>query len=211
MSENEMSMYKPKTGAAKIVIAEDRLPYLKLMIGASGLCKSGEFPINHYALKTGDVHEDLGKEVDALLLSLRATAMQFSDDGFIICHDQAHGEFDRIKSETNVKDSGASYGHEYLVWLPADRVFALFFCGSKTSRKLGLKMEKHLGEVITLTSQKIVTKKFEYFSNDFKYVEGAVVTNHPSKEDYEATVAKFDSEKGNVPELAIANKSGREV
>ena len=49
-------------------LASSFLPQLRLMTASSDVCKSGEFPINHYALIRGSNREDLGTEVDVWVL-----------------------------------------------------------------------------------------------------------------------------------------------
>lgn len=138
------------------------LPRLQLMGGSSEKCKAGEFPVNNYALVTGEVYTDLGKECDVLVIAWRPKAMEIGD-AIINSHDPESAEFKRIMDRADVKDSGCMFGPEYLVYVPAVKKFATFFCGSKTARKEAPAIKERMLSAATFKSKKIQTKDYTWY------------------------------------------------
>ncbi len=149
------------------------LPRLQLMTSAGQQCKSGAFPINHYALVEGSAYQDIGTDVDVLVVAMRSKAIDMSDDENIIsCYDPKMGEdrkatglFREIQERSEEQNSGCMWGPEFLVYLPNEQRFATFFMGSKTARNDAASMINRLRKPATLRAKKIPNKKYgDYFS-----------------------------------------------
>ena len=140
------------------------LPRLQLMTGNSDKCKNNEFPINKFALITGQKHTDIGADVNVLVLVWRPKAIDTKSDEMIVVHDVTVPEFDRIKEQSKEKDSGCMYGQEFLVYIPSIEQFATFFMGTPTSRREAPNMKALLMKAATLKPEKIKTKRYTYYS-----------------------------------------------
>jgi hypothetical protein len=138
------------------------LPRVQLMTAGADKCKSGKFPINHYALfRSSDDMVDLGEEVDVLLICSRPKAMEISDEITSI-YDIEHSEWERISyNADNTKDSGCMYGAEYLVWAPSIG-FATFYLGSKSSRREIPIFEQNMKKIVRLSSKFIDPKRSKH-------------------------------------------------
>ncbi|GAF67401.1 unnamed protein product [marine sediment metagenome] len=145
-----------------IVTGGDYLPRLSLCSAKSDACAEGKIAINHYGLMKDDAIVDLGLEVDLVFISWRSKAVQSGDD-FIICYTpdfDAGGVvtnplFKKIMAQAGVRDSGAMYGPEFLVYVPAANTFATLHMNSKTSRREAKNIKPLLGKAATLKSKLI--------------------------------------------------------
>lgn len=137
------------------------LPRLQLMTSNSNVCKTGEFPVNHFALISDQNHQDLGSTVDIIPLVWRPKALE-TGENIITVYDpklddkkQPTGEFARIQAKSAIKDSGCMYGVEYLIWIPSLSKCATLFCGTKSLRKVSPMILARLGKPVTLNPAKI--------------------------------------------------------
>lgn len=140
------------------------LPRLQLLTGNSDKCKSNEFPVNKFALISGQKYTDIGAAVNVLVLVWRPKAIDTKSDEMIVVHDVTEPEFERIKEQSKEKDSGCMYGQEFLIWIPEIEQFATFFMGTPTSRREAPNMLALLMKAATLKPEKIKTKRYTYFS-----------------------------------------------
>jgi hypothetical protein len=162
------------------------LPRLQLFTAFSSSCKDGSFPINHWGLVTGGSTEDLGTNVDVLLLSVRPLAIDDPNGSPVFCYSpvllDAEGQpvirdgkkvpdpvFEAIvrKADTKVEGEmpGAMYGVDFLVWIPSRKTYATLFYGTKTARRDAGFAVSRIGKMVTLTSKKIESKKYKpYYS-----------------------------------------------
>ena len=146
------------------------LPRIQLMTANADKCKSGDFPINHYALVAGKNFEDLGTEVDVAVLAFRPKALEIGEQIINIFDPQpdaagnATGEFKRIADASSVKNSGCMFGPEFLLWVPAIKQFATFFMGSISARNESPSVKAKIGKAATLRSQKIETRQYTWFA-----------------------------------------------
>ena len=139
------------------------LPRLQLMTSNADVCKSGQFPINTYALVSGTTHIDVGKEVDVLIVAWRPKALDINE-GVISCFDPSDAEFSRIQQKSEEPNSGCMYGPEFLVYVPSQEKFATFFMGTKSSRRESPNVKARLQNSATLTSRLIETAKFSWYA-----------------------------------------------
>lgn len=180
----------------------DFLPRVQLMIAASEKCKKNEFPINHYALVSGQVFVDLGTQIDIVPICWRPKAMQISDDEIVTYFDHASPEFKEIMAKSEEPNSGCMFGPEYLVWVPnAKEKLATFFFGSKSSRREGRVLADKLNQPVTMKSKLIETKKFSWF---VPIATGCSTPIEPPNEEWTvrltAEIDKFNNQKGSQRE-----------
>ncbi len=141
------------------------LPRLQLFISNSDLVKRDKIGQNHYGLVTGkDQLDDLGREVDVLLICYRPRALDTSDKeniraSSIVGSDLFKEIQDRADNEQN---SGCLYGPEYLIYVPKSQKFATVLFGSKTSRNEAKNAHQYVGKPCTFKSRLITTPKFSW-------------------------------------------------
>jgi hypothetical protein len=139
--QGDMSLLKEaKQGEASaqvftdLATASSFLPRLQLMTSSTELVKMGKFPINHFAMIAGQLVVDVGVTVDVLALAWRPKAM-VTKDAVISVFDPTDPKFKETVALADVKDSGAMYGPEYLLWVPSQERFVTFFMCNKSLRR----------------------------------------------------------------------------
>jgi len=175
----------------KVVTSGSYLPRLQLMTANSDPCKSGEFPINHYALVQDKIYKDLGLQVDILLIAWRPKALDMGGEIVIAEYDPESESFKAIIAKSETKDSGCMYGPEYLVWIPAAKSFGLFFMGSKSARRESPNLISRLLKASTLKSKKIETTSYTWYCP--QVTPCSTPFEIPDQEDVKEQVQKFNN------------------
>ena len=197
----EAGLAKPDSDFAA-VSGDNYLPRIQLMTSSSDKCKRGEFPINHYALISGQNYTDLSKEADVMVLSWHAKAMDMSGDEILVSFDPATELFKDIQHKADhTKDSGCMYGPEYLVYVPSLTKYASFFMGSKSARRESNNMHAQLELPATLKSQLVEWKTYSW--------QAPIVTSCstkfdiPARESLIAAIKSFHADESRpAPEMA---------
>lgn len=189
----EGAIQKFDVSIAKGLSGSAFLPRLQLMTGNSDKCKNNEFPINKYALISGQKYTDVGADVNVLVLVWRPKAIDTKSDEMIVVHDVALPEFDRIKQQSKEKDSGCMYGQEFLVYIPKVEQFATFFMGTPTSRREAPNMLALLMKSATLKPEKIKTKRYTYYSPGVTMCSATFAL--PDKDECIAQIKDFNNPK----------------
>lgn len=186
--------------------AGDYLPRLQLMTANSDKCKGGEFPINHYALVSGQNFTDLGEALDIAVVTWRPKALEI-DEEIISVYDPEDAEFKRIQAKSDEKDSGCMFGPEFLVYIPSKEQFATFFMGSKSSRREAPNLRARVGKAATLKSHFIETKKYSWYAPTI--VPCSTPMDIPPVEAIQEQVEKFNnppaSEVEKIPEEEVSD------
>lgn len=210
---NGLTVFKPAAVAVTTTSDDDfnklaggfsSLPRMSLMTSNSTEVKNDEFPINTYALKIGETLVNLGKNVDVVVAAYRLTAIWVTEeDGFCSSHEVKSDLFQEIMkvADTQGFGSGAVYGPEFLFWIPSEKKFATFLCGSKSARNMAAGIKALVGEVATMGSQKIETPKYTWFAPSVA-ASNTVVTEVPEQEVVASVVSEFINDKGRARELA---------
>lgn len=210
---NELEVIKNNLPAQKEdldgLTGGEYLPRLQLMTSQSTKCKSGEFPINHYALVDG-TEKDLGREVDVVPLCFRATAMDFND-GLVVTHDKHSQLFADIKARAGRPNSGCQFGPEFLVYIPSVNKLATLFCGSKTAQKEAASIAELMSELCTLSSRERKNAANQTWFGLTCKKSAAVLTNAPDAEELQVTIEEFLNDKGTIAEESADTASGREA
>lgn len=175
----------------------DFIPRLQFMSSASEKCKSGEFPINHYAVVAGsDSFEDAGSELDVLVVDWRPKALDMSGDEVIAIYDQKldennnpTGEFADIAARSDEPNSMCMFGPEFLLYIPSMKKFVTFFMGSKSSRIESPNLKKQMHKAATLKSQHIKTSKHQWFAP--KITPCSTPLDPPQEAETLTTIDKF--------------------
>jgi hypothetical protein len=175
----------------KVVTSGSYLPRLQLMTANSEPCKTGEFPINHYALVRDKVYQDLGLTVDILLIAWRPKSLDMGGEIVIAEYNPESDPFKAIVEKAEIKDSGCMYGPEYLVWIPSTKSFALFFMGSKSARRESPNLNSRLLKASTLKSKKIETTSYTWYCP--QVTPCRTPFEIPDQEDVKEQVQKFNN------------------
>lgn len=190
----------------KVSKVGDFLGRLQLMTSNSDKCKSGEFPINHYAYVQGESFTDLGKEVDILVVCMRPCALDTSGDSVVSVHDPEDPVFKDIQDRAdNVQNSGCMYGPEFLLYLPKIQKFCSFLMGSKTARRESPKLRAKVRKAATMKSKKIETPKFTWYGPEVNDCVTAFDT--PAVDDIVREAEKFNNPPKPNVEVADADET----
>jgi hypothetical protein len=140
------------------------LPRLQLFISQSEMVKSEKIQMNHYGLVTGkDQIDDLGREVDVLLIAWRPRALDASDKSNIRASSDMEGDlFKEIQTKSLEVNSGCMYGPEFLVWIPIREKFATVLFGSKSARNEARNVQQYIEKPCTFKSRLIKTPAYSW-------------------------------------------------
>jgi len=171
---------------------------LSLQTSTSRLCKQGKIPANHFALiTTASKFEDLGKSVDVLVLCARAKAVNMNADEFKVVYDTKSDDFKKLMAESEIKDSGCTYGPEFLVYIPAAKSYALLHCNNASTRRAEV-AEALRGLILmgaTLGSVYVETTKHEWYT--LAVNPCSTISDAPAISDVKENMQKFiDEQKG---------------
>ena len=212
-----LSLQKHEAGELDTLASASKfLPYLQFMSSNSEKCKSGEFPINHLALVSGQTFTDLGDSIDCVPIAWRPKAIDMTGEDNIIIYDPKYdddkkptGEFARIQNASDNAPKGTMgymYGPEILLWIPEAGKFATFFCGGVTTRKEAPNIIGFLGKGLTLRGVKIETKKYTYWSP--AGIKCSTPLTPPNMEELVAVAEAFNDAEDNVPEVVEETGAG---
>lgn len=193
---------------AAVSASGDFLPRLQLFGGNSDAVKKQQIPIAHYGLVRGkDTIEDLGAEVDVLVVCGRPKALRIADDGTIVTKfDPNDDQFKKIMEDSNIQDSGCMYGPEFMLYVPDAQSFATFFMSSKTARRVAAAVHQRVRKAATLKAELIETKKYSWHGP--VCVPCSTPLTPPSAEDIQAAIKKFMAAKESSVEVAPEAAAG---
>lgn len=169
----ELQELIPQQNAAKEFVGASEssfigVPTLKFLSSSSEIVKSGEAPANSFQIQSKDNVKNLGKEVDALLICVRATAMGLNGDSYEFDHDPDSEKFAAVmkKADDNTKDAqgnkinkGFAYGPEVLVYLPESNSLATFWASSISARNEARDvLAKNMGKAVRFSNRQIKPK-----------------------------------------------------
>lgn len=122
----------------EVLTAGSWLPQFRLYTAGTDEVKSEKIAMDHYGLRVGkDNIEDLGREVDVLLLTIRPRALDIRDTANVrassIMKSELYQDIKEISDNTPGK-SGCLYGPEFLIYVPIKGVFATCHFNNKTAR-----------------------------------------------------------------------------
>jgi len=198
-----------------IVTGGDYLPRLQLFGSKSDACAEGKIKIGHYGLVKDEKITDLGDEIDIVVVSWRSKAFQAEGGNFIVSY---HPEIDKDGNITNptfnkivmlsgVKDSGCTYGPEFLVWIPNIRSFATYHMNSKTARREAKNVEPLLGKAATLKCHLIDNGKYKWHGP--VVIPCSAPVEMPSEEKIREEWTKFQNPPKNEVETVDTEERAR--
>jgi hypothetical protein len=183
------------------------LPYLALMTANSEPCKSGEFPVNHFAIVEDSTRIDLGSNVDVVVLAWRSKAIKFAEP-VISSFDRLSEVYKSLVDLAEQPNSNTMHGPEFLLWVPAVEKYATMHFGSKSARREAWSMQARLHAAATLIPKKCETPKFTWFIPHAEECNSIQDLAEPPE--LSATIQSFlNPPAPEAPEVA-ENTSGRE-
>lgn len=115
------------------------LARLALMGSTSKQVQAGKVMVGNYLIiRSENDFNIVGPTFDGLVVSWRPKVLSITADGIISNYDPESADFKRIRAlgeMDNAYDLGASFGPEFLVYVPPFKTWTTYFCNSKTSRK----------------------------------------------------------------------------
>lgn len=185
------------------------LPRLQLMTANSDVVKKGQFEMNAYALIKGDIHVNVGKELQVIPFCWRSKAIDMSGDVVEAFYDIQHAKFVDIRRRADVPNSMCMFGPEFLVWVPSHKSFALFFLGTKSNKRDNSTfLNDNLKKVVTLSSKVIETAKYTWTA--VKCVPSNQVVELPNMEALQEEVGRFNNPPEQQIETVDASSNTRE-
>ncbi len=181
--------------------AGEWLPRIQLFGGNSKEVKRGTFAMGHYGLvRSKDSIEDIGAQFDCVVCAWHPKAMRIiqgeSIDNY---YDPTKAEFHKIVADSEIEDSGCMYGPEFLVWLPQQSLFALFYFSNKTMRRESPNMRQLLLKAATVKAHLIETKKYSWHG-PVVLACTTPITNEPAIEELTKVVTTFTNSKDSEAE-----------
>ena len=181
------------------IASSDFMPRIQLMTSNSKQCKSGDFPINHYAIVRGKNLTDLTAEVNLLVIAWRPKAVRMGE-AVMAFFNVENPEFAKIEEDSKGNDSGCMYGPEFLVYSPTEQEYATFFMGSKSSRNESPSMKQLIGKAATLKAQELSNAKYSWYA--CLVTPCSTPFEIPEMEEIREQVTKFNSAKDSEIETA---------
>jgi len=121
------------------------LPYVQLFTTKSDPVAEGKINGGEYGLVRDGNITSLGKNMDVVVFTVRARAFCKEDGELIVVYDKDDPEYQRIQALQAEGVTGCMAGPEFLIWVPSEKTFATFFCGSKTLKREARKLGPFIG------------------------------------------------------------------
>lgn len=139
------------------------LPRLQLFGGSSDAVKEGKIGVGRWGIVRGkDQLEDLGAEVDVLVVTGRTKALDVSGNDAVVSYDHKSDVFKDIAKRSEGEGSRCMFGPEYLVYIPSIKEYATYFMSSPTARREAGAIHKRLRKAATLKNKLIVGKQHKW-------------------------------------------------
>jgi hypothetical protein len=193
------------------------LPYFQLFTLKSSAVAEDKIQGGHYGLVRDGNITGLGKEVSIVVATVRARAYEKADDGEVfVCFDKNDPEYIRIKELQANKVLNRMVGPEFLIWIPVEKTFASFFCGSATLKRESGKLGPFLsGETLqkraaTMRS-KLITKGEWKWHGPVITACSSPISVLPTQEEWDKELHKFKNPPKTVKGEKVAAGDGTDA
>ena len=181
------------------------LPRIQLYGANSGAVKEDKIGQGRFGLVLSkDDITDLGKTFDCIPLGVRLKAMEIGEE-IVNTYDHQSDEFKRIQAMADEPDSGCMWGGEFLLWLPSQQKFALYFLSSKSARREAKPLRGQLGRGTTIEANLVKWKKYSWHAPKVMGCSTPLQTPDPDK--MRAELERFNNPVSNVPERVEADEA----
>ena len=193
------------------------LPYFRLYGSNTDAVKEDKIGVAHYGMEKDNTITDAGKEVDVVILAGRPKAVQTTDNMIVDYHpDVVDGKitnptFAHIVSQSNVKDSGAMFGPELLLWIPSLTSFVTWHLNNKTARReaKNVNIDSFYGKAATLSAKLIAPPNSKYKWHGIVIKSQSAKLELPPVDKIQEQVEKFLDPPRNQVEIATTSTDER--
>jgi hypothetical protein len=178
------------------------LPRLQLCGGNSDLAKTGKIGMGSWAwVLSKDTAIDLGKKVTALVLGWRPKAVSMNEP-ILTSYDMESDLFKKIKVDSEVSDSRAMYGPEFLVWIP-EQGFGTYHAASKSARRSAPSILQILKDrkVLVLGAELVQNKNYKWHAAIIT-ASSTPLPSYPEQAQYNEQLERFKNPAETKVELA---------
>lgn len=157
------------TNLATVATRRAFLPNLKLFAAQSAAVIGGKIGMAHMGLqKSKDSIVDLGKTVDLIFYTYRYKAVEKVGGEYInyyhLANETFGDEFKRTTEKSKDKNSGCMSGVEFLVWIPSQNEFAIYYANNTSALGIVKSITALLTKPATLGSELVKTKDFSWYA-----------------------------------------------
>lgn len=199
----EISIVSNEEDLLAVAQASGFLPRLQLFGGSSDAVKEGKIGVGRWGLVSGkDQLEDMGAEVDVLVIAGRVKALDVSGEQIVTSYDRNSETFKDIAARSETANSRCMFGPEFLVYVPKVKAFATVFLSSATARREARSLHARLRKAATFKANLITGKKHKWHGPVF--TPCTTPFELPAPEAILDEAKKFLSPKDDGPTLAPA-------
>lgn len=185
------------------------LPRIQLYASSSEAVKQEKIGQGRFGVSvTKDSVEDLGKAFDAIPLSYRFKAVQFTGDEIIASYDPQSEIFKSIQAQSDTEDSGCMFGIEFMLWLTDSSKFVTYHLSSKSARREAKPLRSMLGQAVTIEVELKKGKKYSYHIPKVMKCSSAV-SNLPDPALMKVELERFKNTTGTEASTETEMESGR--
>jgi hypothetical protein len=187
------------------------LPYVQLFTSNSDPVKEDKIRQGHYGLVQDGNIIDLGKDTTFVVFTARARAFRKESDGAItVSYDKKDPVYVEIGALQGTGVQGCMAGPEILIWVPSQKTFATFFCGSKTLKRASRKFKPFLGGKACRMRSELIDNGKHKWHGPIITVCSTPPTDLPTSEDAEDQVEKFKNPPKPKPPAEKAEEGEQE-
>jgi len=202
-----------KEDLSAVLTGGEFLPYFRLYGSSTDAVKEGAIGVAHYGMEKDSNITDAGKEVDVVILAGRPKAVQTGDNVIVEYHpDVVDGKitnktFQHIVAQSNIKDSGAMFGPELLLWIPSLFSFVTWHLNNKTARReaKSVNISSIYGKAVTLKAKLIDPPNSKYKWHGPVIVPQSAKLELPPLNEIQEQVEKFRNPPRNQVEIATTS------
>jgi len=203
----DISIVSNEEDLLAVAQASGFLPRLQLFGGSSDAVKEGKSGVGRWGLVSGkDQLEDMGPEVDTLVIAGRVKALDVSGEQVVTSYDMKTDTFKDIAARSETANSRCMFGPEFLVYVPKVKAFATVFLSSATARREARSLHARLRKAATFKGQLITGKKHKWHGPIF--TPCTTPFDMPTNEAILDEAKKFLNPKQDGPTLAPAADAG---
>ena len=204
----------PEDRSVALAAASSKFPpYMQLYGANSNLVKENSEWMGCFGLVysgNDGPSVNLGKSFDCVVLAARPKAMRLNPLTVVFQID--HPEYLKIKAECDNAPKGEMvgcfHGPEFLIWVPAQKVFVLYHCSNKTSRKEAGNLHAKMLQPITLKSKLIKAPKFSWHGPQCLACDTPLDPPEVNEENREI-ITRFNERVATLPEISDRVDTGR--
>lgn len=150
---------------------KEYLPSIRFMTGKCKKVARGEAEANtYYFCRSSNSSEKIGKSFSAVVVAAAIKGMRVNQKPPLSVYPKdldengypTDQEFLDIVEDSNIENSGALFGYEVLMWLPAIQEFGLFFLSGASTRKLFVETVSKVMSEHTIWSSKTIETDYTW-------------------------------------------------